>query len=147
MNRTTIARAMKGAFDELSPFIENHTQTACPACKKVCCIDRHGTYEEEDILFLEALGEKPETERPREEDTLPCRYLAPGGCRLRRHRRPFRCTWYFCNALLESMPGDVARKYRVFIKTFQDLQELRRRLLSHNDNGTAELAPHLDNDI
>jgi hypothetical protein len=132
MNKTAIAREIKEAFDDLSPFIENHTQAACPECEKVCCIDRHGTYEEEDILFLSALGEKPETEMPRDDDTLPCRYLTPRGCKLSRHRRPFRCTWYFCSALLQSMPDDVAREYRVFIKTFQHLQELRRSLLSQN---------------
>lgn len=132
MNRNAIAKEIQWAFDELSPFIEKHTQAACPACDKVCCIDRHGTYEKEDILFLSALGEKPETERPREDDTLPCRYIAPSGCRLKRYRRPFRCTWYFCQALLESMPEGIAREYRAFIKTFQDLQELRRRLLSSN---------------
>lgn len=135
MNRNAIAKEMQGAFDDLSPFIEKHTRAACPACNKVCCIDRHGTYEKEDILFLSALGEKPETERPREDDTLPCRHLTPRGCRLKRYMRPFRCTWYFCHALLESMPEGIAREYRAFIKTFQDLQELRRRLLGINGEG------------
>lgn len=122
------AQAMREAFDAVSPFIELWTQRVCPSCERVCCIDRHGTHEPLDLLFLEILGEAPPLEPPLEPDTLPCRQLGPRGCGLERHQRPYRCTWYFCPALLEAMPSERPREYRKFMQALERLQELRRKI-------------------
>lgn len=123
-----LALAMKEAYDAVSPFIELHTSRVCPTCQKVCCIDRHGTHEIEDLAFLEGLGEPPPSEQPLSADTLPCRQLGEMGCGLKRWQRPYRCTWYFCQALLDAMPTEDPKGYRDFIKKLQRLQGLRNEV-------------------
>lgn len=71
---------------------------------------------------------------PDRPDTEPCRFLEKNGCFLPRYRRPFRCTWYFCDRLLESMQKDKAREYRAFVSAFQRLQDIRLRLLEMNES-------------
>ena len=91
-------------------------------------MDRHGEYEAEDIRYLEALGEPlPDVER-KALDTEACRYITRLGCSLPRWQRPFRCTWYFCAALLEDMPRRSPREYRRFIDELRRLQSLREEL-------------------
>lgn len=125
---TELAGEMQLAYDAVSPFIELHTSRVCPSCQKVCCIDRHGTHEPEDIAFIEALGECTPPEQPLETDTKPCRQLAPSGCSLMRWQRPYRCTWYFCSALLKEMPEEDIRAYRDFIGKLRKLQALRHEV-------------------
>jgi hypothetical protein len=123
-----VAFEMKRAFEAVSPFIEGHTAAVCPSCEKVCCIDRHGSYEPEDHVFLMALGEEPPGRAPKKNDTEPCRYLTPRGCLLPRWKRPYRCTWYFCPGLLEAMPRGNPRGYRRFLAALGGLMALRQRL-------------------
>lgn len=121
----------KKAFDAVSPYIQRHTAKVCPSCSKVCCINKHGNYDEVDMVFIRALGLESEhkTEIP---DAAPCRFLKEDGCSLPRYKRPFRCTWYFCERLLESMRADSAKEYKSFISVLQNLQGLRRKLLEMN---------------
>lgn len=126
--RKTAHEAM-AAFEEISSFIERHTSALCPSCENVCCIDRHGSYGQDDRLFLMALGEGPPEDEARERETDPCRFLTPRGCRLPRWRRPFRCTWYFCSLLIEAMPGENPRQYREFITALNRLIALRQEVM------------------
>jgi hypothetical protein len=121
-----LAGRMKKAFDAASPLIESYTEAVCPSCGKVCCIDRHGRYEDADLSFILALDELPAGKHPANDDTMPCRHLSREGCMLPRWKRPYRCTWYFCTRLLETMPADNPRKYRELINALQKLQLLRR---------------------
>lgn len=129
-----MAQEMREAYTDVSAFIEHHTSRVCPGCKSVCCIDRHGTHEPEDLVFIEALGESPPPEPPLDDDTLPCRQLSDTGCSIERWRRPYRCTWYFCAALLEAMPEEDPRAYREFMGKLKRLQDLRNRVwrIHHN---------------
>jgi hypothetical protein len=119
-----LAAELKAAYEEVSPLIEAFTQEVCPSCRRVCCIDRHGTHEEADLLFLSAAGEAPLAD-----DTLPCRHLGRMGCTVERWRRPYRCTWYFCPALLEAMPQADPRGYRRLVARLHRLGELRQRMM------------------
>ncbi len=123
-----LARLMKGSFESLSPFIERHTNRVCPHCAKVCCANRHGTPEEEDFTFYRALGieAKPALGAP---DKI-CSLLGGAGCALPRWQRPFRCTWYFCQPLLDSMRRDGGRPYRAFVAELARLVGLRNELIS-----------------
>ncbi len=123
---------LKEAFDSISPYIQKHTSKVCPVCEKVCCIDRHGNYDEKDLIFISALGLNNNGNKSDRADTDPCRFLQKNGCSLPRYKRPFRCTWYFCERLLESMKADRPREYRVFISAFQHLQAIRQRLLEQD---------------
>jgi hypothetical protein len=133
-----VAREMKLAYEAVSPFIEKHTARACPSCPKVCCIDRHAVHEEEDTAFFSALGIDPPHMRAKERDTEPCRHISSRGCSLPRWQRPYRCTWYFCQALLDEMPEENAGEYRKFIGALRRLRLLRQRLL-----GSGGDVPHL----
>lgn len=123
-----LAEEMREAYDAVSPFIELHTSRVCPDCQRVCCIDRHGTHEPEDLAVIAALGETPPPEQPLVPDTVPCRQLAPTGCGLERWQRPYRCTWYFCTALLDEMPEEDPRGYREFMEKLKRLQDLRHEV-------------------
>lgn len=122
---TTVARQIKEAYDEVSPLIESYTAATCPTCTSVCCIDRHGTHEHEDLIYFDALKAMPLGMKPLPRDTEPCRYLSETGCRLKRWQRPFKCTWYFCDRLLKEVSSTAPRRHRALIEALQRLQNLR----------------------
>ncbi len=127
MDPAAAASLMLRTFDELSPFIEMHTARVCPHCPKVCCANKHGLPEKEDLIFFSAAGLQPEPSAGPPDEI--CSLLAARGCLLPRARRPFRCTWYFCAPLLESMRAGNARDYRRFVDALDRLVKLRERLL------------------
>jgi hypothetical protein len=135
MSRCSLALELRAAYEALSPEIEVHTCVVCPSCEQVCCIDRHGTHEPADLLFLRSLkdegagGKSPSPAPPLEDDTLPCRHLGPRGCRLKRWQRPYRCTWFFCGPLLEHMKEASPRCYRRMLRALDRLGALRLRLM------------------
>jgi len=124
-----LADELRQAFKAVSPFIEKHTAIVCPECRKVCCIDKHGRYDTNDLLFLRALGVKKHDDLPDREESAPCRYLNENGCSRERWERPFRCTQFFCDALLKSLENDNAKLYRAFVDYLQHLISVRQRLL------------------
>jgi len=127
-DREELAREIREAFNTVSPFIEKHTAIVCPECKKVCCADKHGRHDADDILFLTSLGvEVPESPDERCEDDA-CRFIGETGCRLERWMRPYRCTFFFCDTLLRSLENDNAKLYRAFLDYFQHLVSLRQEL-------------------
>jgi hypothetical protein len=123
-----IARELKGAFDALDPFIQRHTSLVCPRCEEVCCINRHGNYDDRDMIFISALISEVPAGKSERNDTDPCRFLIESGCSLDRWMRPFRCTWFFCDPLLESMK-DSGRAYREFVDSFRKLILIRQKLI------------------
>jgi hypothetical protein len=124
-----LAKELKNKFDTISPFIQRHTSIICPYCENVCCINKHGYHDKEDIIFLSILGvELPSNDNHRG-DSEPCKFLTEKGCCLERWMRPFRCTWYFCEPLLESMKEDKGRRYREFVMSLQSLIAIRQEFL------------------
>lgn len=122
------AHMIKEGMDRISDFIQRNTSEVCPSCEKVCCINRHGSYDHQDLIYLFALGLDRPAQRVGIDDTAPCRFLSERGCTRERWVRPFRCTWYFCNALLSHMEQGPAKPYREFISRFQGLVETRRKM-------------------
>lgn len=124
-----LANQLKLEMDRVSPFIQHITSAVCPTCKKVCCINRHGYYDDQDLIYICALGLEPPSYKEGMEDTDPCQFLSESGCTLERSVRPFRCNWYFCNSLIEYMERGPSKPYREFINRFQRIIELRRTTL------------------
>ena len=124
-----ILSEIKEAFNNISPYIQRHTAEVCPSCPNVCCVKRHSYYDKDDMVFIHALGLKGNGCKADSEDSEPCRFLQEKGCFLPRYMRPFRCTWYFCERLLDSMQSDRAKEYRAFVSAFQNLQNIRQRFL------------------
>lgn len=130
MTTKNLANQLKCAIDRVSPLIEQITSVVCPACEKVCCIDRHGHYDDDDLIYVRALGLEPPSYREVSRDTDPCQFLCESGCTLIRSVRPFRCNWYFCNDLIEHMEKGPTKPYREFIGRFRRIVELRDEMLS-----------------
>ena len=124
-----LAGDLKYAFALVSPFIEKHTSIVCPECEKVCCMDKHGRYDANDLFFLGALcvDITPDTHDRKETD--PCRFMKVTGCSLDRWMRPYRCTFFFCGPLLKSLENDNAKLYRAFMEYFQHMVSVRQELL------------------
>ena len=131
-----LALEIRETFHLVSPFIEKHTLLVCPDCEKVCCADKHGRYDSDDLLFLNSLGVESSQNGPECNEEGSCRYIMEKGCSLQRWMRPFRCTFFFCDVLLKSIEDDNAKLYRAFTGYFQHLVSLRQRLLGQEtDNG------------
>ena len=128
-DRSELARDLKEAFNTVSPFIEKHSAIVCPECEKVCCADKHGRYDSNDLLFLESLNADIPQFRDERKENDACRFICETGCSLERWMRPYRCTFFFCDALLKSLENDNAKLYRAFIEYFQHLVSLRQELL------------------
>lgn len=124
-----LAEELKEAFNTLSPFIEKHTAIVCPDCENVCCIDKHGRYDENDLIFMKALNISAANTSAERKATETCRFLAESGCCRERWMRPFRCTHFFCNPLLKSLENDNAKLYRTFTYYLQHLVALRSKFL------------------
>ncbi len=124
-----LAEELKETFIVLSPFIEKHASVVCPDCEDVCCKDKHGRYDKYDIAFLTALGEYVPQDTIEREEAGPCRYMSDTGCSLERWIRPYRCTFFFCNQLMNSMENDNAKMYRAFRSYLEHLVSVRQKLL------------------
>jgi len=131
-SQAELARELREAFNAVSPFIEKHTALVCPDCKKVCCIDKHGRYDNNDLVFLQAVGVKVLQRSSDHKETEPCRFLNDNGCSRERWERPFRCTYFFCDRLLKSLENDSAKLYRAFLEYFQYLVSVRHELLEQD---------------
>jgi len=124
-----LAIDIKEAFKTVSPFIEKHTAIVCPDCNHLCCKDKHGRHDQDDIKFLKAINEAVPPAQPDRNESGPCRYMSEKGCFLERYLRPFRCTHFFCDPLLKSLENDNAKLYRAFVEYLQYLIALRQKLL------------------
>jgi len=123
------AHALKEEIDRVSGFIQLNTSVVCPACEKVCCINKHGYYDHEDLIYVFSLGQERPVYGKRIDDTAPCQFLSGQGCSRERSVRPFRCNWYFCDTLLGHMEQGPAKPYREFITRFQGIIETRRKMI------------------
>jgi hypothetical protein len=129
IDKNALAEELREVFDTVSPFIEKHTAIVCPDCENVCCMDKHGRYDEHDIIFLKALDVDIPADAVEREETDGCRYMTENGCSLERWMRPYRCTFFFCDALLKSLEGDNPKLYRAFREYFDHMVSTRQKLL------------------
>lgn len=127
-----IAHELRSLIDKASPFIEANTSIVCPHCTRVCCINQHGYYEIEDLLYIVAIDEPVPDYKKDFSDEEPCQFLSTTGCVLERYRRPFRCNWYFCIPLIDNMQSHRGRIFREFNKTMQRAIDLRRSLIENS---------------
>ncbi len=129
MNQTAIAEKLKQLLIETSPLIEKYTREICPKCKDVCCKQKHGVFRERDRVYLKALANDVplyDESRPPEG---PCQFMGPTGCARPRWLRPFKCTWYFCDLMLEAMNAGPRKERRQFIAELQEMVRLYDELI------------------
>lgn len=125
------ARQAEILIEAISPLIEAYTAAACPECTSVCCIDRHSRFDRSDIIFMTALGKDIPEENSGIAETDACRFLCSRGCTLERSQRPYRCTWFFCSALLDQiMQRTSATDYRKFMELLLNITTNRTTMMS-----------------
>jgi hypothetical protein len=126
MTKALVATAyqLKLLLTASSPLIEEYTAAVCPGCTDVCCRQKHGLYRERDIQYLRALEEAI----PQRDEARPlegrCEMMGPQGCVQPRWMRPFKCTWYFCDPLLEAMNEGPQKKARRLAAMMQEMIDL-----------------------
>jgi len=125
-----LATEVSEMIELLSPFIQHHTEAVCPTCQKVCCINKHSYHKHDDILFIQALGEKLPVHKDGVDDSAPCQFLNEYGCTIKRSLRPYRCNWFFCTPLLKHMLNIPAPEYRKFSDSLRTLTKKRQELLN-----------------
>jgi len=118
-------------IETISPLIEAYTSAVCPECTAVCCINRHSRFDRSDVIFMTALGKEIPEDDPGIADTDSCRFLGSRGCVRKRSERPYRCTWFFCSALLEKvMQQTSAAEYRKFMELLRNITNFRTAMIS-----------------
>ena len=124
------AADISSEMENLSAFIQQHTNVVCPACNSVCCINRHSYHTYDDMIYLYARGVKIPLYTADLDDDAPCQFLGKRGCSLPRVLRPYRCNWYFCSPLLDHIvEHNSSRHYRFFIKLLEQITGRRQRMM------------------
>ncbi len=124
MSKTPAAK-QKRLLIEISPMIEEFTAQVCPGCRDVCCKQRFGVMNEQDMGFCAALGApRPEYDPGRMPDG-PCQFMGAAGCVNPRWLRPWRCTAYFCDTLLAAMNSGPPKKVRRISALIQEIVDVR----------------------
>ena len=122
---------VRDIIETISLSIEPLTAVVCPDCISVCCINKHSRYDRSDIIFMTALGNDIPEDKTGTEDTAPCRFLGRNGCILERSSRPYRCTWFFCAALMDQiMQQASATEYRKFIEMLRNITQNRTTMMN-----------------
>ena len=122
------AEKVKELLIEISPMIEEYTAMACPGCQDVCCKQRHGIMNEQDMSYCAALGAPLPKYDPARLPDGPCQFMGAAGCVNPRWLRPWRCTAYFCDPLLAAInsgPQKKARRISALIQEIVDLRNVR----------------------
>jgi hypothetical protein len=123
----TEADRLKNLLIELSPLIEQYTAEACPGCTDVCCKQKRAMMDKVDKWYITALGlPLPVYDGARPADG-PCQFMGPYGCATPRWLRPWRCTWYFCDPLLQSLNQGPQRTARKIAALIQEIVGIRSR--------------------
>jgi hypothetical protein len=123
-----LAQKIKKGIEMISPFIQRSTETVCPGCTNVCCVNKHGYYNYEDLVYIYALGLKIPDYDFVKKDSTPCQFLSEKGCIVDRSVRPSGCNWYFCKPLFDHM--ERRAEYGKFDNELRDVAELWLELMS-----------------
>lgn len=119
------AEKMKQLLIDLSPMIEEYTARVCPDCRDVCCKQRHGIMNEQDMRCASALKSPLPVYDPGRPLDGACQFMGPYGCENPRWLRPWRCTSYFCEALLAAMNDGPQKKSRRVSALIQEIVDIR----------------------
>ncbi len=119
------ADQVKRLFIELSPMVEEYTARVCPDCTNVCCKQRHGIMNEQDLRYLAALDTPRPVYDPGRLPDGPCQFMGAEGCMSPRWLRPWRCTSYFCDALITAMNAGPQKKARRLSALIQEIVDIR----------------------
>lgn len=132
-----LAQKVKEGIEKIDTFIQQSTEAICPHCASVCCINKHGYHNSEDLIYIYALGVKMPDYNFSRDDAASCQFLFDKGCVMPRSVRPSGCNWYFCDSLLDHMearPG-----YGKFDEGLKDLAELWLEMIDEFQRAIKEM--------
>jgi len=129
-----IGREIEGCYRCLEPFFRNYTEGVCHLCPTPCCVNRHGFPDFEDLILFQAMGIRIPRYNFHVIDTDICQFLTPAGCILPRCSRSYRCTWYFCDYVLDKFEHSHTRMFGKFDSAISSLGEKRCVLLMQFKN-------------
>ena len=133
-NAVAVAEKLKQLLIDSSPLIEEYTGEVCPHCPDLCCKQKHGIFRERDIRYLHALSlDIPLRDEARPQEG-PCEFMGPHGCDRPRWKRPFRCTWYFCEPLLAALNNGPQKKARRLSAALQEMIDVYAELSASSPN-------------
>jgi hypothetical protein len=124
----TTAQRLKTLLIESAPLIESCTLQICPAFVDVCCRQRHGMFTAADQAYLDALGEPVPAHDPTRAPDGPCQFLGPTGCAKPRWQRAWKCTWYFCDPLLQAIAAGPQKQARDLSRMQNEIMRLYDQL-------------------
>ena len=124
-------------YREIDLYTQSFTGLVCCTCPNPCCVNRHAYPDVEDLIFFEIAGLPPPNYAFDAEDTAPCMFLTKKGCVLPRPQRSYRCTWYFCEKVLDEFEKNAPTAYRDLENLLQALSTARIMLIE----GFYTLAP------
>ena len=92
-------------------LLESLCKKTCNLCTDPCCVKATVWYDFRDLLYLFLSTQTLPAQQLIRKKGQCCPKLGPNGCTLKRHQRPFICTWYLCPD--QKRPGNAG-------KTMQD---------------------------
>ncbi len=126
-----ISSKIEGIYSELEPYFSDFIEPFCKECPTPCCVNRHGYPDFEDLVFFNASGRELKEFDFACIDSDRCQYLGKNGCRLARCARSYRCTWYFCDEVLERFESMDGVAFSRFEHLMQKLSRERVELLKN----------------
>ena len=120
----TMARRLQSIF----PALDRLCQLTCPHCPDPCCRRAWIWFDYRDLLFLHLARLPIPPAQLISRKGARCRYIAPGGCRLDRLRRPFICTWYLCPVQVRRLEGRARAGKAALDDALLSIKFLRRKL-------------------
>jgi len=133
-SRAEQARQIQKLLIESSSLIESYTGEVCPRCTDRCCKQRHGTFTPLDQAYVNALGKDVPRHDPARPIDGPCQFLSERGCTKPRWQRAWKCTWYFCDALLQALADGPQRQARALSRMQAESQRLYEQLQGGDDD-------------
>lgn len=124
-----IGKRLKDDYLRLEPILKRFTEKFCASCKNPCCVNRHGFPDFEDLVVQRCLGIKSRAYEKGLKDTGTCQFLGPKGCVLERFERSYRCTWYFCDKVMDEFQKIAPKEFLSFEEVMRDLSRDRQRIL------------------
>ncbi len=123
-----IASNIKERIEWLDAPMSAYCFATCPQCEDPCCNGRRVFYNQSDLIYLSALGDKIPPGQTRRHATQACRYLSPRGCLVPRPYRPYVCVWFLCEPQLEMLRQERVSFERRFVAVLQEIRDLRLQL-------------------
>ena len=124
-----IALGIKETYTDLEPYFRRFIEPFCAKCATPCCVNRHGYPDFEDLIFFNATGRQMNDFDFSCNDTDACQYLGDSGCILSRCVRSYRCTWYFCDEVLDAFKSRDDKAFKKFEYLTKRLASQRMTLI------------------